>query len=500
MATAVALGFLWALSGFFERIPFPPTALAEAMIRATPGDVATFVIEALKGWARRLLSISAVLVTLALGAEMLVLTLRGARPRPRVAGGILALVGWLAVIPTPDRARSLLLMAAGLAIAAAIYAGVASVVMAERAAAKAGEEEVDLGRRRVLRMSAGTATVIALGGGLLGYFARKLGGPDRAVDLVAPTSPARLPERGAWPDIPGLSPEVTSPSDHYVVDINLVQPSVETQGWVLGVGGEVATPLRLSFGELQERFDIVEEYSVLTCISNEVGGGLVGNSRWAGVRLGDVLEAAGARAASSGPADVVFRAADGYSDSITLETATDQAVLLAVAQNGAPLTQEHGFPCRVRVPSTYGMKNVKWIESIEVVHRDYRGYWMQRGWSDLALVKTESRIDIVGEGSGRARAGVRTWIAGVAWAGDRGISKVEVSTDDGATWMQARLKEEINSQTWRLWAHRWTPQSAGRTGVLCRATDGAGRLQTRGVAAPHPSGATGYHRLEIEIT
>jgi DMSO/TMAO reductase YedYZ molybdopterin-dependent catalytic subunit len=317
------------------------------------------------------------------------------------------------------------------------------------------------------------------------------------VRIATPASLASPPARGSFPEIAGLSPEVTSAADHYVVDVNLVRPSVEATTWSLAVNGEVRRPLELSFDELQERFEVVEQYSVLSCISNEVGGPLVGHSAWRGVRLKDVLEEAGV---GESAVDVVFTAADGYTDSITIETAMDPVVLLAVAQNGEPLTRDHGFPCRVRVPALYGMKNVKWLQSIEVVDRDYKGYWMKRGWSDVAVVRTQSRIDVAGS-ERSASTGVATWIAGVAWAGDRGIERVEVSTDGGDSWLEAQLREPIEGNlSWRQWAYRWTPGRAGAANVLCRATDGDGEVQTQEAAAPHPAGATGYHSVEVTVT
>jgi DMSO/TMAO reductase YedYZ molybdopterin-dependent catalytic subunit len=151
------------------------------------------------------------------------------------------------------------------------------------------------------------------------------------------------------------------------------------------------------------------------------------------------------------------------------------------------------------VPSIYGMKNVKWIESIEVVSVDYEGYWQDRGWSDDAVVKTESRIDVAGD-DGAARVGEPAWIAGVAWAGDRGVSKVEVSTDGGKTWTEARLKDPISELSWRLWAYQWAPESAGAFTVRCRATDGEGVTQTMREADPHPSGATGLDSAGIRVS
>jgi hypothetical protein len=176
----------------------------------------------------------------------------------------------------------------------------------------------------------------------------------------------------------------------------------------------------------------------------------------------------------------------------------DPAVLIAVSQNGEPLTKDHGFPCRLRVPQIYGMKNVKWVTSIEVVDYDYQGYWMERGWSDEAVVRTESRIDVPTLGSTVAQ-GEATWVAGISWAGGRGISKVEVSTDDGATWSEAMLKEPISPYSWTLWAYEWTPEQGGSTVVVCRATDGEGDLQTEERNDPHPAGATGYHHQPVTV-
>lgn len=495
LATAVVLAALWAVSGWVTAVGFLPTQVATKIIRSVPGDLATFFIESVGHLARPLLVAGVLAGAVLLGAETLARTARDGRLRPFLAGVVLAVIGWLALLPTSSgglATQGALLSTLALVVAALLYARIAEAVAAGRSAAP---HTHDPGRRRTLRMGAGSALALALTGGVAGYFARKLGGPNRAIALVEPLVPAPLPERSGFPQIPGLTPEITTAGKHYVVDINLVQPSVEAEGWNLKLTGEVESPLSLSFSELGQGFEVVEEYSVLTCISNEVGGDLVGSSLWGGVRLRDLLDAAGPL---PGALDVVFRAADGYSDSITLETARSPSVLLAFAQNRRPLTQEHGFPCRVRVPSTYGMKNVKWVESIEVVARDYKGYWMERGWSDLALVRTQSRIDVAGD-SDAAVAGDATWIAGVAWAGDRGVDKVEVSTDGGRTWHDAQLKEPISPLTWRQWAYRWTPEEPGTTSVVCRATDGLGEVQTKRLAAPHPAGATGYHLREVTV-
>jgi len=492
VAGALALAALWAASSAASGIAFPPTAVAEIVVRATPGDVATAFIELLQHWALRLLGLGVLLVALGAGAQALVATADEGWPRPYASGGALAVLAGVAVLTSPTGGVSLVATAIALAAAALVY-GYAAELLVGLLVAQGGS--ADRERRRALLVGLGGALGLALGGGALGWLARRLAGPDTDVALTAPAVRLRLPDRPSYPVIEGLTPEVTSVPAHYVVDINLVEPVVEAADWTLSVGGEVEEPLELSFTELQRSFEVVEEYAVLTCISNEVGGDLVGHSLWGGVRLGDVLERARPR---PGAVDLVLLAADGYSESFPVELARDPAVLIAFAQNRRPLTQEHGFPCRLRVPPIFGMKNVKWLESIEVVRSDYQGYWQRRGWSDVATVRTQSRIDVAGDG-GRARRGRETWLAGVAWAGDRGVERVEVSTDGGSTWHEAALRDPIGSLSWRQWAYRWTPVTTGALEVACRATDGTGAVQTERTAAPHPAGATGYHRVSVEV-
>lgn len=493
IAAAVALAALWVANSLTPNLPFPPTALAERIIRITPGDVATFFIDLLGHWSMRLLTLGVLAGALVLGAEALPRSRSGAHTRPLLAGVVLAGVAAAASLSTPTFQPDPVLVLLAALVAAGIYAGVAKA--AQRGLA-VEEIPADESRRRVLRMGLGGALGLAALGGGAGWLVRRLGGPDRNVKLAAVDAPAKVPSRPAFPSVGGITPEITSPEDHYEVDVNLVPPSIDVSGWSLQVTGLVDRSMRFGFEDLQERFEVVEDYSVLSCVSNEIGGDLVGHSAWGGVRLADVLEAAGIL---PGAVDVVFRATDNYSDSIPVEVARDPQVILAVSQNGEPLTQGHGFPCRVRVPAIYGMKNVKWIESIEVVASDYQGYWQERGWSDDAVVKTSSRIDVAGLG-GRASVGDQTWVAGVSWAGSRGISKVEVSVDGGQEWEEAELKEPIADSSWRLWAYRWTPEQGGATTVVCRATDGDGVPQTTRIASPHPDGSSGLHEVEVSIS
>ena len=490
LSAALALGIIWVASAW-QAVSFAPAALSGAVLRAVPGDVATYFIENLGHWARPLLVAGVLVTALAVGAESLWRTRSGPTMRPWIAASILAVVAAIASLIGPSPGAHPIATLLAVVVASTAYALAARSLTQPAVVAPEGHP----GRREFLRLGAGSAVALTAGAGAMGWVLRRLGGPDTNVELVTPTEVASIPDRADFPEIAGLTPEITSAEDHYVVDINLVPPSVEADGWRLDVRGEVDTPAEYTFGALQSSFDVIEEFAVLTCISNEVGGQLIGHSRWGGVRLSDVLDAAGV---SSGAMDVVFYGADGYTDSIPLEVAMHPTVILAVSQNGEPLTQAHGFPCRVRVPAIYGMKNVKWLEAIEVVPNDFKGYWMQRGWSDEAVIDTEARIDVAGD-SNRARVGAETWIAGIAWAGIRGISKVEVSVDEGQTWAEALLKDPLSPISWRHWAYRWTPERAGRVMVLARATDGDGKVQTMQDARPHPDGATGYPETFVEV-
>jgi Oxidoreductase molybdopterin binding domain/Mo-co oxidoreductase dimerisation domain len=216
------------------------------------------------------------------------------------------------------------------------------------------------------------------------------------------------------------------------------------------------------------------------------------NAKWIGVPLNEILDRAGVD--TSRAVEVVFRAAGGYSDSLPIDHAMDDSTLIAIGMNGHVLPRAHGFPARLLSVGTYGMRNPKWLEQVEVVDRPYQGYWEQRGWTKRAVVETESRIDVPTDD---AVVGRELQIAGVAFAANRGISRVEVSTDGGRTWNGAELKTVLGPYTWRLWRYRWTPTRAGTYRVLVRARDGRGQLQTRARREPFPSGSSGYDQIVV---
>jgi hypothetical protein len=261
--------------------------------------------------------------------------------------------------------------------------------------------------------------------------------------------------------------------------------------YTLTVDGAVDRPLQLTLDQLLG-LPRVEQTSTLQCVSNEVGGDLIGNARWKGVRLADLLATA---RVEPGAIKAAFHCRDDYRDSIALASALDPGALLAYEMDGAPLTDKHGFPLRLIVPGIYGMKNVKWLERIDLVADDVLGFWPNQGWSDAAPYQTFARIDAPGEGQ-RPRPSPAV-IQGIAFAGDRGISRVEVTADGGQSWRDASLLPAMGRLTWVRWTIDWPLTPGAETVVKVRATDGTGALQTDRVEQPYPDGATGWHTIKV---
>ena len=334
----------------------------------------------------------------------------------------------------------------------------------------------EIGRRRVVTTLA-VSSVAIVGGGT---FWRVAGGAT-----VAGSSGGGLTGE--------LSPEVTPTDQFYTVSKNFADPHVDAATWRLQITGLVERPTTLTLDALRA-LPATEQYFTLACISNLVGGDLIGNARWRGVKLRDLLNAAGVK---PGVRKVVLSSsADSYSDSITFDKAMEETTLLAYEMNGEPLTYKHGAPARLLIPGIYGMKNVKWVTRIELVDREFLGYWQERGWSDAAAIQTFSRIDVpIG---GRTVAGP-IQIGGVAHAGDRGIKKVEVSTDGGRTWLEANRKPPLSPNSWTIWTLDWTPPGPGAYQLKVRATDGLDRVQDATIRDSFPDGATGYHSVSVRV-
>jgi DMSO/TMAO reductase YedYZ molybdopterin-dependent catalytic subunit len=292
----------------------------------------------------------------------------------------------------------------------------------------------------------------------------------------------------------GLSSFITPNDDFYRIDTAIIVPQVDPANWSLTITGMVDTPVTIGYDELLD-LATVETTITMACVSNSVGGDLIGNAVWQGVALGDLLDRAGVQ---DGADQIVGRSVDDFTVGFPTEVAFDgRPALVAVGMNGEPLPIEHGFPARLVVSGLYGyVSATKWLSEIELTTWDsFDSYWVPRGWSKSGPVKTQSRIDVPRDGAS-VEAGDRR-IAGVAWAPHRGIDEVEVQVDDGS-WTKATLGDPLAGDTWRQWVVEWEAQP-GRHTVRVRATDSDGETQTVTRTPVDPDGATGWHSITVVV-
>ncbi|MFF2408012.1 molybdopterin-dependent oxidoreductase [Streptomyces sp. NPDC058092] len=488
----------------------PVTAVGSAVIDRTPPAVKEFAVQNF-GTADKLVLRLGILVLLALFAVVVgVLALRH-RWLGSAAVLVFGLVGAVAAAGRPEGAPADALPSVVGAVVAAgvLYLLAGRLTPALPPSPTAGEREAeayDTFDRRGFVVAATTAAAASAGAGILG---RRLtssvqaGATASRHNLVLPVPESAAPAIPAGADlrIRGLSSFVTPNKDFYRVDTALVVPRVDAGTWQLKIHGKgVARPVTVDFHDLLSR-EIIERDITLACVSNEVGGPYVGNARWIGVRLADLLREAGVRPPSKGgPADqIVARSVDGMTIGTPVETAMDgRDAMLAFGMNGEPLPFEHGFPVRMVVPGLYGYVSAcKWIKDIELTtFAAYDAYWVKQSWSQQAPIKTESRIDTPRPFSS-PKAGTVP-VAGVAWAQHRGISRVEVRVD-GEEWHTARLAAADNRDTWRQWVWEW-PATSGNHTLEVRATDGTGATQTGDRVGTVPNGATGWHSVMVDVS
>lgn len=291
---------------------------------------------------------------------------------------------------------------------------------------------------------------------------------------------------------PGLSPLFTPNKDFYRIDTALTIPNISIADWKLEILGMVAKPITYTYAQLSER-PTFELDDTISCVSNEVGGDLVGNARWLGIRLDDLIREAGPLA---GADQVMGYSQDGFSAGFPLAALDGRDAMIAIGMNGEVLPLAHGFPARIIVPGLYGyVSATKWLTSIELTRFDKKqGYWIPRGWSALAPIKTQSRIDTPKNGSQIVKG--KLAIAGVAWAPSRGVSMVEVRVGQ-EPWRVATLGPELAKTTWRQWWIDWSPQR-GNHQISVRATDGDGQLQSQVERPVEPNGAEGWHTINVQ--
>jgi DMSO/TMAO reductase YedYZ molybdopterin-dependent catalytic subunit len=545
VGAVVAFGLAELVHGLYGAVPSVFVSLAQAVVELTPGELVTQGIELL-GTAD-IPVLVACMISAALVVAFLLGILAVGRPALALLGVVaLAIIGVSASLLEPfvETVPTVLTVVGGLAAGSAVAevllraAGLrqaeASEPTSEPAPGTPGTASSPVVRSR----EAGAATTVdrrgfvLIGGGaavaglaavgagrlLAGGNAGAAAAPRR---LNLPEKPAKQtkdgggaqeaavehqtlppPPEGASLDVPGMPKLITPASSFYLIDAALSSPRVDAETWKLSVKGAVENPVEFSYKDLLE-MPTREADVTLSCVSNTVGGGLVSNGRWTGVLLSDVLAEAGVSRENITRASrqLVGRSVDGWTAGFRTEIALDgREALVAFGLNDSELPIKHGYPVRLVVPGLYGyVSATKWLQEIELTSWDFDAYWIQRTWTKEGPVKTQSRIDTV---SGGVQAGTVP-VGGVAWAPHRGISKVEVSTDGGETWNEARLADQLDEDSWRQYVYEWDARPGSYT-LKVRATDGEGVLQTAEERPPHGGGGTdgaqGYHTVDVSVS
>jgi DMSO/TMAO reductase YedYZ molybdopterin-dependent catalytic subunit len=357
--------------------------------------------------------------------------------------------------------------------------------------------EIDggLSRRDLIRALTVIGVGVAAAGGASKLLGNRAAAQLQRLNVALPKALKFLPAPPVDPALttPGLSKLFTPNSQFYRIDTAIVVPSISVDSWRLQIDGMVSNPRQFTYKELTQR-PTFELDDTIACVSNEVGGSLVGNARWLGVRLDDLIR----EVSPTSKADQVMGySADGFSAGFPVAVLDGRDAMIAIGMNGEPLPLEHGFPARIIVPGLYGyVSATKWLTRIELTRFDQKqGYWVPRGWSALAPIKTQSRIDTPRDGSSPKPG--RLAIAGVAWAPTRGISRVEVKVGNDP-WRDATLGPALAKTTWRQWWIDWQATSGSST-ISVRATDGTGSVQSSRVTATDPNGAEGWHTISVKV-
>lgn len=506
VSAGLSLGLTELAAGIFDGVPSAVSAVGSLIVDNSPGWLSHLAIRLFGTADKAVLAIGTVLVCLGAGAMIG----RAARRRPVViaAGfGGFAVVGIAAALTRPDASPA----ATVLVIAGAAFAGVRALrwllglLSSGAAVTSPGEVTVpDASRRRFVTRTAGLGVVAvsaaALGRGLTIRHSEA----EIAVALPLPSTTVPAPGPGTSFAVQDLSPLVTPNEEFYRIDTALVVPRPDAATWTVGVTGMVDRPFELSLDDLLA-MPLHERYATIACVSNEVGGDLVGNAKWTGVRLVEVLDRAGVAPEAT---QLVGRSVDGWTAGFPTAAAYDgRDPLIAVGMNGEPLPRRHGFPARLIVPGLYGyVSATKWLSEIELTTWEaYDAYWVPLGWSKEGPIKTQSRIDTPGSGQ-VVNGGAPVNFAGVAWAPTRGIARVEVRTAvrgdslDEAAWEDAEVSVPLADTTWVQWRLEKALEPGTRFDVQVRATDGDGETQTAALAPPAPDGATGYHTVDFSTS
>lgn len=346
-------------------------------------------------------------------------------------------------------------------------------------------------RQFLITMGAGAATITVVGAGLGTLLSDREDQDELAQGIERFPDPLPLPNEGdPVSPVEGTRPEYTPVEDHYKVFIGLEPENIDGDSWTLPITGLVDNPLELSLEDLQRNYPTISQYVTLSCISGRIPTTLISTTFWTGVSVQEVLEDAQVQE----EAEYLFiTSEDGFYETVPLDLIySDPRIMFCYAWDGEPLPKDHGYPLRIWLPDRFGMKQPKWITSIELIGEYKQGYWVERNWDRIARIKTRSVIDTVNVEKAFEENGQRFIpIGGIAFAGARGISKVEIKVDDGP-WQEAQLRSPLSDTTWVIWRHHWSFQAGDHT-FQVRCYDGKGELQVLEESPPRPDGATGVH-------
>ena len=487
VSTGAGLAAAEVVVGLVEGSASPVVPVGQVFIDLVPAGIKSWAIETFGTNDKVVLLLGAMIVIFGFGLAVGVLAIRGERASAYALTSVIGVIGAFAVVTRPDPTLAKLLPTI---VGTAVSIGVLWY-LAPRRAPRVAETPVaapmGVDRRRFVGGVIGVGSVAVIAGGIGRLLQQRFEvNAERSALVLPPVDAAGAVLPGdSQLAVEGLEPFVTPNADFYRIDTALVVPQVSKDSWKLSISGMVDNPIELTFDDLLQRPQI-ERYITLSCVSNPIGGNLVGNALWQGVLLKDVLNEAGVQ---EGATQVVSRSTDGWTAGTPTEIIMDgRDAMLAIAMNGEPLPALHGYPVRMVVPGLYGyVSATKWVTGIELTRwEDYDAYWVPRGWSKAGPVKTMSRIDTDRPGASAGEIA----IGGVAWAVHRGISKVEVRSDGGA-WFEAELGGVPSADTWAQW---WIvlDLAPGRHLIESRAFDGTGAPQTDQTAPVAPNGASGY--------
>ncbi len=492
VAAGLALGVSEFLAGLFSGFPSSVEGLGNWVIDSVPKPVKNIAIDLFGTKDKLALLIGIALTTLLIGAVVGVL----ARKRFGIAIAVFIVFGVVSAFAAARDSQVSLGMAI-IPAGAAVIAGLGSLQwLYDLGSFKPGQDGdgqlTGPSRRRFLVGAGallGLAALSATVGRSLLEGAKRVASGRSEVLLPSPAEGLPAPTAAADLGVADLSPIIVPNEDFFRIDTAFSVPRVDLQDWTLTIKGRVDRPYTMTYYDLLE-LRMVERDMTLSCVSNRVGGDLVGNARWQGIPLTEILDRAGVQENAE---QLVGRSVDGFTVGFPVEAAYDgREALVAVGMNGEPLPFEHGFPARLVVAGLYGyVSATKWLSEIELTGwDDFDAYWVPRGWAKEAPIKTQSRIDTP-RNAERIPSGPRA-VAGVAWAPGRGISMVEVQLGESEPWTEAELSEPLSVNSWIQWKVDWDAQPGPHL-LRVRATDGNGQLQDETQRPPAPNGATGWH-------